>query len=141
VESDEYKRRIDHLYTIPAAVRFVSIEPMLGPLEEFFEYFQWQQLDWVICGGESGPGARPMHPEWVRSIRDLCEAADVPFFFKQWGEWLPQGQYYECKKFQLYDSKYRHDFKDGTISWKVGKKNAGRFLDNREWNQYPEFNR
>jgi len=76
--------RIPILLQIPAAVRFVSIEPMLGPLE----ISAFPGLDWVIVGGETGPGARPMHPDWVRSVRDQCQEAEVPFFFKQWGGWL-----------------------------------------------------
>lgn len=73
--------RIDDLRAAPAAVRFLSIEPLLEDLGEL----DLSGIHWVILGGESGPGARPMHPEWVRAIRDRCRAADVPFFFKQWG--------------------------------------------------------
>src|SRR6185437_3945123 len=98
--------RIPLLLQTPAAVRFVSYEPALGPVN-----FRWvngwrdvisgkveangestSRIDWVICGGESGPGARPMHPEWARSVRDQCVAAGVPFFFKQWGEWIAPSQ-------------------------------------------------
>jgi len=93
--------RIPILLQTPAAVRFISAEPLLGPVDldgylgddlaiAEYEYgsFQYGQgLDWIIAGGESGPGARPMHPDWARSIRDQCRAAGVPFFFKQWGEW------------------------------------------------------
>jgi len=74
-------------------------------------------IDWVVCGGESGPGARPMHPDWARSVRDQCVAAGVPFFFKQWGEWAPFG--------------------DLNAMRRTGKKAAGRLLDGREWNEYP----
>jgi protein gp37 len=73
--------RIDHLRETPAAVRFLSIEPLLEDLGEI----DLTGIGWVIVGGESGPGARPMRPEWVISIREQCEAARVPFFFKQWG--------------------------------------------------------
>jgi protein gp37 len=73
--------RIDHLRAAPAGVRFLSIEPLLEDLGEF----DLSGMSWVIVGGESGPGARPMKKEWVTSIRDQCEAARVPFFFKQWG--------------------------------------------------------
>lgn len=92
--------RIPHLLTTPAAVRFVSAEPLLGPID--FHSALCREtgscptcprclggLDWVIVGGESGPSARPTHPDWVRSIRDQCAAADVAFHFKQWGEWRP----------------------------------------------------
>lgn len=106
------EERIPPLLECPAAVRFVSAEPLLGALDlsvwmpcrrgdpyDCFPMHESQRccecslgrpgIDWVIAGGESGPGARPMHPAWVRSIRDQCAAAAVPFFFKQWGEWKP----------------------------------------------------
>lgn len=113
ISAEDQKRadeRIPLLLKIPAAVRFVSLEPLLGPIHlgmatpcdrDCAEYqdaecpgtsgpcIMQRHLDWVIVGGESGPGARPMHPFWVRSIRDQCVAANVPFFFKQWGEWVP----------------------------------------------------
>ena len=110
-EADE---RIPHLLATPAAVRFISAEPLLGPINLKriqisglgFRGIGWQDvlsgwrdcndypgrenvLDWVICGGESGPSARPMHPQWARDLRDQCEAAGVLFFFKQWGAWAP----------------------------------------------------
>lgn len=89
--------RIPLLLDMPAAVRWVSCEPLLESLD-LRPYLDWSfahadmsrpDLDWVVVGGESGPRARPMHPGWVRSLRDQCAAADVPFLFKQWGEWLP----------------------------------------------------
>jgi protein gp37 len=73
--------RIDDLRLVPAAVRFVSCEPLIGPLD----HLVLDGIDWVIVGGESGPGARPMRIEWVRSILEQCRKAKVPFFFKQWG--------------------------------------------------------
>ncbi len=79
--------RLPHLLATPAAVRFLSLEPLLGPIDV---RGRLDGIDWVIVGGESGPGAQPMHPDWVRSIRDACVEAEVAFFFKQWGEWLPQ---------------------------------------------------
>lgn len=93
--------RIPMLLQIPAAKRFVSVEPMLGPMDlEIWGQYEHPDnegygvdaikcLDWIICGGETGPGARPMHPDWVRSLRDQCQAAGVPFFFKSWGDWAP----------------------------------------------------
>ena len=81
IETDRYTFRADHLRATPAAVRFLSLEPLLGPLPSL----DLEEMDWVIVGGESGPNARPMHPDWVRNLRDRCIAADVPFFFKQWG--------------------------------------------------------
>jgi len=81
VENQDYTFRIDHLRKTGARIKFLSLEPLLGPLPNL----NLSRIDWVIGGGESGPGARPMHEEWVIPIRDQCEAAGVPFFFKQWG--------------------------------------------------------
>jgi protein gp37 len=81
VESDDYTFRIDRLRRTGADVKFLSIEPLLAPLPKL----NLRGIDWVIAGGESGPGARPMNPGWVRKIRDQCLRAGVPFFFKQWG--------------------------------------------------------
>jgi protein gp37 len=83
VESDAYRSRIDDLRRSNANIKFLSLEPLLGPLERL----DLDGIDWVIVGGESGPGARPMSPEWVRDLRNQCRAARVPFFFKQWGGW------------------------------------------------------
>jgi protein gp37 len=115
--------RIPTLLDTPAAVRFVSAEPLLGPLdlsmwlEDDPEKFDVPPLDWVIVGGESGPKARPMHPSWAREIRDQCTAARVPFLFKQWGAWGPNDPNEEMHR------------------W--GKKAAGRLLDGRTWDEYP----
>lgn len=81
VERDEYRGRIDHLRATGAATKFLSLEPLLGPLPRL----DLHGMDWVIVGGESGPGARPMDPTWATDLRDQCRAAAVPFFFKQWG--------------------------------------------------------
>lgn len=81
VESSAYRHRIDDLRAVPAHTRFLSLEPLLGPLADL----DFSGIDWVIVGGESGPGARPMDPAWVADLRDQCLVADVPFFFKQWG--------------------------------------------------------
>lgn len=81
VENDDYTSRIDDLRKTGADVKFLSLEPLLGPLRKL----NLRGMDWVIVGGESGPGARPMNPDWVRDIRDQCVRANVPFFFKQWG--------------------------------------------------------
>ena len=81
VESANYVHRIDNLRHTGAAVKFLSLEPLLGPLPKL----NLRGIDWVIVGGESGPGARPMDPQWVTDLRDQCLRADVPFFFKQWG--------------------------------------------------------
>lgn len=81
VERADYLHRIDLLRSVPAQIHFVSLEPLLGPLPGI----DLNGIDWVILGGESGPGARPLASEWVRDVRDQCQAASVPFFFKQWG--------------------------------------------------------
>lgn len=189
----EADRDIPKLLAVPASKRFLSIEPLLGPVDisalttgcpndkedccggpcqidalygsiscpacEGPETI-YQGLDWVIVGGESGPNARPMHPDWARSLRDQCQAAGVPFLFKQWGEWVPRSDCY-------------HTFEDGTscadrdpgaVLWpcvrltaaghngrdlahastgddaymqRIGKKAAGRLLDGRLWDGVP----
>jgi protein gp37 len=81
VEDERVIERIDHLRPVPAVARFLSLEPLIGPLDNL----NFTMVDWVIVGGESGPGARPMPAEWVRNIRDQCITQGVPFFFKQWG--------------------------------------------------------
>jgi len=85
VESQQYAFRVRHLAEVPAAIRFVSAEPLLGPID-----LELASIDWVIAGGESGGGARPMDADWVREIRDQCRAASVAFFFKQWGGHHPK---------------------------------------------------
>jgi protein gp37 len=81
VENADYTYRVQHLRKVPAAIRFLSVEPLLGPIPRL----PLQDIHWVIVGGESGPGARPIDPAWVRKVRDRCIAQGVPFFFKQWG--------------------------------------------------------
>lgn len=131
VEDRARKFRIDILRQIPAAVRFLSLEPLLEDLGTL----DLRGIHWVIAGGESGPGARPMPPDWVRSIRDQCLAAGVPLFFKQWGEFhfLPKA---------LADRNKHTDVPVGDGShhrmFKVGKRSAGRLLDGREWNEMPK---
>jgi protein gp37 len=85
VESQRYAFRVDQLRRVDASVRFLSIEPLLGPVQ-----IDLTGIGWVIVGGESGPGARPVDPSWVRSIRDQCSEQEVPFFFKQWGGRTPK---------------------------------------------------
>ena len=149
-------KRIPYLLNTPAAKRGVSVEPMLDEIRldclgykpgwhwDALSGFQWQdayedyqagtvKLDWVICGGESGHGASPMHPDWARSLRDQCQAAGVPFFFKQWGEWWP------AEKGRLYDIENTRTvmWSDGQDMLRIGKKAAGRLLDGVVWNQFP----
>lgn len=151
--------RIRPLLQTPATVRWVSFEPLLGHIDFHPSWVKVPRIDWVVAGGESGPGARPMHPEWARYLRDQCRAALVPFFFKQWGEYidphdspdtilpdvkdtpLPEwpgfvfvsdGGEVIQKQSQMRDNvRYRR-------MQRVGKKAAGRLLDGREWNEYPE---
>lgn len=132
-----------------APVLGLSCEPLLGPVdlthrlgtllpsEHSLEPANWvhQGLDWVICGGESGNKARPMRPEWARSLRDQCQTTGVPFFFKQWGEFLPPCQeQYRLVHFSLPG----HWFDADHLSSRVGKKEAGRLLDGVEWNEFPK---
>ncbi len=86
IEDDTKLARARHLRDTAARVRFLSLEPLIGPIREL----DLDGIHWAIVGGESGPGARPMHPDWARALRDLCLAADVPFFFKQWGGRTPK---------------------------------------------------
>lgn len=128
-EADE---RIPPLLATPAAVRFISAEPLLGPIDlgqvqsDYAPnvWLTWLDgLDWVIVGGESGSGARPMHPDWARSLRGQCAAAGVPFFFKQWGEFAPLDTF--------------SDVEDDGHVYRCGKKAAGRLLDGKEHNAFP----
>jgi protein gp37 len=136
-----------------ARVSFVSIEPMQGPIN-----MRDDRPDWVIVGGESGPNARPMHPDWARSIRDQCAAAGIPLFFKQWGEWEPHrvqpggdlggdvradrvrcvhpsGR--DCVQILVDTHGARQTEKGSRYMRRVGKKAAGAMLDGREWRQFP----
>jgi len=85
VEDQPRAWRVDDLRKVPTAVRFLSVEPLLGPVD-----LDLTGISWVIVGGESGPGARPMDPKWARDIRDACRRSNVPFFFKQWGGRTPK---------------------------------------------------
>jgi protein gp37 len=104
---------------IPIESKFVSYEPALGPVD----WAGWEFIDWLICGGESGPGARPMYPQWARQARDWAIANNVAYHFKQWGEYLPV--------FNSYTTVGGYNFE------KVGKHAAGRELDGRTWNEFP----
>jgi len=86
VETQQYAFRISHLQTVPATVRFVSAEPLLGPIRDI----DLKGIHWMIAGGESGPNARPVEYDWVARLRDACSVADVAFFFKQWGGRTPK---------------------------------------------------
>ncbi len=108
--------RVEILRQIPAAVRFLSIEPLLEDLGTI----DLTGIDWVICGGESGPGARPMQPAWVRSIRDQCLRQRVMFFFKQWGAWTPDADLITGDQLHLTNGK------------------GGSILDNQQWLEFPQ---
>lgn len=113
--------------------RWLSCEPLLGPLD----LTPWlSELDWVVIGGESGPRSRPIELAWARSLRDQCVAAGVPFFFKQWGNWVAPSQMTE-ETFGDFDSVYGCDVYDEDQPRRFDKKRAGRLLDGREWNEYP----
>ncbi len=144
--------RVDILRRIPARVRYLSIEPLLEELGAI----DLTGIHWVIVGGESGRKARPMHPAWARSLRDQCVAAGVPFFFKQWGEWAPEGQSTpyladviggrgsHVSRALFPDGRHLPDLKgrgtngEGAVRiFRVGKKAAGRLLDGRTWDELP----
>jgi len=179
VESQKYAPRLDMLARVPAQVRFVSAEPLLGPLDlthigkqginaltgEWSHYHEetgdvcthWEEplINWCIVGGESGPGARPMHPQWGRDIRDQCQQFGVPFFFKQWGEYRPlehsdldfsQNEFGDCPYPlrevdsipRLYSTSHGTGYiTTRTLMIRVGKKAAGAVLDGREWQEMP----
>lgn len=193
--------RIPDLLATPAAIRFISAEPLLGQVDlrwiaepdaekdgvidsllgcnwiesergqEFRParpghqdrvMLRWvcspeadilskRKIDWVIAGGESGPGARPMHPDWARSLRDQCAAAGVAFHFKQWGEWHPSDMHEDCtlKSIMAFRSDYSQEWRPtDALSWSfnegwqgmclIGKKRTGRMLDGAEYNGLPE---
>jgi protein gp37 len=154
VESQEYAdTRIPELRRVPAMRRGLSCEPLLGPasfrpkatdaldmlrLMESGDASRLMLLDgihWIITGGESGPGARPGHVDWYRGLRDQALAAGVAFHFKQWGEWIAAGQVVE---YPTPDRKlYR--WPDGAYSSRIGKKAAGRLLDGRTWDEFPQL--
>jgi protein gp37 len=140
VNQAEADRDIPKLLAVPAHCRFLSIEPMLGPIDlTLIPIFGpgcvnvlrgEPGIDWVICGGESGPNARPMHPDWPVSLRDQCQEAAVAFHFKQWGEW---------EAHQIGPEEARSTkFPPGHVEYrKVGKVRAGRNLGGRTWDEVP----
>ncbi|MEV8435124.1 DUF5131 family protein [Streptomyces chartreusis] len=171
VESQKWADiRVPALLETPAALRFLSCEPLLGPV--WIDDYVWQacpccdgeshdeacgpcadggcesghirQLDWVIVGGESGHGARAMHADWARSLRDQCKQSHVPFFFKQWGAYAPESHGHEHGAVTLLDTQGR-TWSDGEASVpqgairmrRVGKSRAGRLLDGRQYDAVP----
>lgn len=120
VETPAHYGRIRHLQRVDTGIRFLSCEPLLAPLGRL----PLAGIGWVIAGGESGAGARPMQPSWVRQVRDQCMSAEVPFFFKQWGSWVPAGAGEEV---------------GDTAMRRMTKKRAGRLLDGRTWDEMPSL--
>ncbi len=180
VNQEEADRDIPKLLATPAAVRFLSMEPLLGPVDltphlwgrptpchdcpkdadcdcgyaRRGKVFNDPALHWVIVGGESGLGARPMHPDWARSLRDQCAAAGVPMHFKQWGEWMPISQQGNgdgpgCSDYPPYkkaprcvlqlDGQVADEWPPGAMTMlRIGKKAAGRLLDGVAYYAFPE---
>ena len=136
VSVEDHRRAVERLPDLeqtPAAMRWISTEPLLGPID----LEPWlAMIDWVVLGGESGRDARPMHPDWARSVRDQCQKAGVPYFFKGWGEWAPVAKVGTGGTGIVLSD--HHYFPDTTTSRRVGKKAAGRLLDGREWNEFPD---
>ena len=138
VESQRFaEKRLPFLLKHPATVRFLSCEPLLGPLDlsSWFRREGFHAIDWIIAGGESGPRSRAMLPAWPRMLRDQCQSAGVPFHFKQWGHWVPAAAP------QIDDSRVRR-FWDDVASTEIfmrpmGKKIAGRTLDGVTWDGVP----
>lgn len=162
--------RIPALLNTPAAVRWLSMEPLLGPVDLFGladahghrgKPTHWltgrpywgaeethpngmvgrplqvaPQIAWVVAGGETGAKSRPMRLDWIRTLRDQCRIAGVPFFFKQWGDWVPPSQMTE-DTFMSWDVDNGSSAYDRDVPWRVGKKRAGRLLDERTWDEFP----
>jgi len=166
VNQAEADRDIPKLLAVPACVRFLSMEPLLGPVDltavsftaspgHFGDALQWHHhphgsrdepypaVGWVISGGESGPDARPLHPDWARDLRSQCAAAGVPFLFKQWGEWLPADT--DGESFAAADDGSNRELEGrlhatrlgAQTMMRVGKHTAGRLLDGRTHDEFP----
>ena len=152
VENQAAVHRIEHLVRCPAAVRFLSLEPLLGEvdLSEHLEEAGYESggrqgwvttgdgINWVIVGGESGPGARPCKPDWVRSIRDQCKAAGVPFWFKGWGEWAPEDALTSAITPKSGTGFHPHHMFPSGWVFRVGKTKAGDLLDNKRHHEWPK---
>ncbi|PFH29082.1 phage Gp37/Gp68 family protein [Burkholderia sp. JKS000303] len=186
VNQEEADRDIPKLLAVPARVRFLSMEPLLGPVDVRFAFADAGVIccrtcgyrtndpshgpcpndgstlrsdvgvDWVIVGGESGTEARPMHPDWARDLRDQCAAAGVPFLFKQWGEWAPGENAGYQKRTEATAHWWDGEWSFGSITpraaetlhcddspdlWRCGKRAAGRHLDGRTHDEFPEAQR
>jgi protein gp37 len=129
-DQESANERLPFLADVPAVVRFISAEPLLSELE--ISRWLGHSINWVITGGESGPHARPSSPSWFRSLLIQCMQADVPFHFKQWGDWAPgQGINLAAAR------KTAREAHDGTLMFRLGKKAAGRLLDGETWDGLP----
>lgn len=155
VNQAEADRDIPKLLAVPARVRFLSVEPMLGPIDLerpmpgpdldqgggkmiCQPWYIQSGIDWVICGGESGPAARPMQRDWARGLRDQCAAAGVPFHFKQWGEWAPGSNWPDDVAIPSGEScDFDEGLDDNARSWRVGKRAAGHLLDGVVHQEFP----
>jgi protein gp37 len=163
VENQEMaEKRIPQLLSIPANIRFLSCEPLLEAIDiskwlwtkdrrQYCDFCKdpaetscdegpcpWKPIHWVIAGGESGGNARPMHPDWVRSLHYPCAVFKIPFLFKQWGEWLPVDQCKHLEDALPLTKEYRgHKFSDGCLMLRVGKKSSGRLLDGVRHHEFP----
>lgn len=127
------EKRIPILMEVPARIRFLSCEPLLGPIDlTSFLHQKANGIHWIIAGGESGPHSRPMNPDWVRNLRNQCAENGVAFHFKQWGHWIPEELLTEQQK--------KITVLDGYRLAAVGKKQAGRELDGRTWDEFPSPN-
>ena len=124
--------RLMYLATLPAVIRFISAEPLLGSLD--LTPWLGTTINWVITGGESGPNARPSSPSWFRSILHQCRDVAVPFHFKQWGDWMPS----TGDNAPAMPTKKARTAADSTLMFRVGKKAAGRLLDGTTWDGLPE---
>lgn len=150
VENQKYAdERIPALLKVPAKVRFLSCEPLLGPVDLKLTSPIWESddaedwhprsdyLDWVICGGESGPYARPMHPDWARSLRDQCSSL-MPFLFKQWGAWITSENKFDNVNGHMIPGSTGIHWLEDWFPVMVGKHRSGRLLDGKEWSEFPK---
>lgn len=134
-DQSNFDYRIESALAIPTPVLWVSAEPLLGKIN-MTDYLDSGEISWVIAGGESGPKARPMHSDWACTLQYQCEIYDVPFFFKQWGEWvnideLPDGV--------VYENAAVHYWPDLTPSWRVGRKKAPKTLKGIQYLEFPHY--
>ena len=165
-DQEQAEFRIPYLLKIPAHIRFISAEPLLGSID--LTSFLNPELHWIITGGETGPASRPMHPDWVRSLRDQCQQSNTPFFFKSWGEFKPNFQPFHslqhwvnkaqtwlaCNEWRrdfdkCIDLTGKHlvhgaDFQDAVYPvypmWKTGKKASSNTLDGQTHTEFPTPN-